>query len=64
LSLVGVVVAEFVAGTGATGGLSWRLVEAGNRLETATMFAALFLLALMGLALNAVLALIEKRIRA
>jgi NitT/TauT family transport system permease protein len=57
-------VAEFVAGTGATGGLSWRLVEAGNRLETATMFAALFLLALMGLALNAVLALIEKRIRA
>ncbi len=64
LSLVGVVVAEFVAGTGATGGLSWRLVEAGNRLETATMFAALFLLALMGLALNAVLALIEKQIRA
>jgi ABC-type nitrate/sulfonate/bicarbonate transport system permease component len=40
------------------------LVEAGNRLETATMFAALFLLALMGLALNAVLALIEKQIRA
>jgi NitT/TauT family transport system permease protein len=64
LSLVGVVVAEFVAGTGATGGLSWRLVEAGNRLETATMFAALFMLALMGLALNAVLALIEKQIRA
>jgi NitT/TauT family transport system permease protein len=64
LSLVGVVVAEFVAGTGATGGLSWRLVEAGNRLETATMFAALFLLALMGLALNAVLALLEKQIRA
>jgi NitT/TauT family transport system permease protein len=64
LSLVGVVVAEFVAGTGATGGLSWRLVEAGNRLETATMFAALFLLALMGLALNAVLALIEKQTRA
>ena len=64
LSLVGVVVAEFVAGTGATGGLSWRLVEAGNRLETATMFAALFLLALMGLALNAVLSLIEKQVRA
>jgi NitT/TauT family transport system permease protein len=64
LSLVGVVVAEFVAGTGATGGLSWRLVEAGNRLETATMFAALFLLALMGLALHAVLTWIERRIRA
>ena len=63
LSLVGVVVAEFVAGTGATGGLSWRLVEAGNRLETATMFAALFLLALMGLALHAVLSFVEGRLR-
>jgi NitT/TauT family transport system permease protein len=61
LSLVGVVVAEFVAGTGATGGLSWRLVEAGNRLETATMFAALFLLAGMGLVLHAVLHALERR---
>jgi NitT/TauT family transport system permease protein len=61
LSLVGVVVAEFVAGTGATGGLSWRLVEAGNRLETATMFAALFLLAAMGLVLHALLNALERR---
>ena len=61
LSLVGVVVAEFVAGTGATGGLSWRLVEAGNRLETATMFAALFLLAAMGLVLHIILSAIERR---
>jgi NitT/TauT family transport system permease protein len=61
LSLVGVVVAEFVAGTGATGGLSWRLVEAGNRLETATMFAALFLLAGMGLVLHALLNAVERR---
>jgi NitT/TauT family transport system permease protein len=61
LSLVGVVVAEFVAGTGATGGLSWRLVEAGNRLETATMFAALFLLAAMGLVLHALLNAFERR---
>jgi NitT/TauT family transport system permease protein len=60
LSLVGVVVAEFVAGTGATGGLSWRLVEAGNRLETATMFAALFLLASMGLILFAALNRVER----
>jgi NitT/TauT family transport system permease protein len=63
LSLVGVVVAEFVAGTGATGGLSWRLVEAGNRLETATMFAALFLLAGMGLVLHAILEALEQRLR-
>ena len=61
LSLVGVVVAEFVAGTGATGGLSWRLVEAGNRLETPTMFAALFLLAAMGLVLHAVLNALERK---
>jgi NitT/TauT family transport system permease protein len=60
LSLVGVVVAEFVAGTGATGGLSWRLVEAGNRLETPTMFAALFLLASMGLILFAALNRVER----
>jgi NitT/TauT family transport system permease protein len=60
LSLVGVVVAEFVAGTGSTGGLAWRLVEAGNRLETATMFAALILLAVMGLALNAILDWVER----
>jgi NitT/TauT family transport system permease protein len=60
LSLVGVVVAEFVAGAGSTGGLAWRLVEAGNRLETATMFAALFLLAAMGLALHALLEAAER----
>jgi NitT/TauT family transport system permease protein len=63
LSLVGVVVAEFVAGTGATGGLSWRLVEAGNRLETATMFAALFLLAAMGLVLHTILERLERHLR-
>ncbi|MCU0882728.1 MAG: ABC transporter permease subunit [Hyphomonadaceae bacterium] len=62
LSLVGVVVAEFVAGTGSTGGLAWRLVEAGNRLETATMFAALFLLALLGLGLYALMAWLERKL--
>jgi NitT/TauT family transport system permease protein len=62
LSLVGAVVAEFVAGTGATGGLAWRIVEAGNRLETATMFAALVLLALLGVGLHAALEAVEKRL--
>jgi NitT/TauT family transport system permease protein len=60
LSLVGAVVAEFVAGTGATGGLAWRIVEAGNRLETAAMFAALFLLGLLGVALHAALEALER----
>jgi NitT/TauT family transport system permease protein len=59
---VGAVVAEFVAGTGATGGLAWRIVEAGNRLETATMFAALVLLALLGVGLHAALEAVEKRL--
>lgn len=63
LALVGTIVAEFVAGTGATGGLAWRIVEAGNRLETATMFAALGLLAAMGLALHAAIGWAEARAR-
>ena len=41
LALIGAVVAEFVAGSGTATGLAWRIVEAGNRLEIATMFAAL-----------------------
>ena len=43
LALIGAVVAEFVAGSGTATGLAWRIVEAGNRLEIATMFAALAL---------------------
>ena len=59
LSLIGTVVAEFVAGSGAATGLSWRIIEAGNRLEIATMFAALALLALAGVAIFAALSLLE-----
>ncbi len=51
LALIGAVVAEFVAGSGAGGGLAWRIIEAGNRLEIALMFAALLLLSLMGVCL-------------
>ena len=49
LALIGAVVAEFVAGSGTATGLAWRIVEAGNRLEIAKMFAALGLLALLGI---------------
>lgn len=59
LSLIGAVVAEFVAGSGTATGLAWRIVEAGNRLEIATMFAALLLLALLGIALFAGFSLLE-----
>ena len=59
LSLIGAVVAEFVAGSGTATGLAWRIVEAGNRLEIATMFAALVLLAASGIAIFYGLALLE-----
>ena len=53
LSIIGAVVAEFVSGSGAAQGLAWRLLEAGNRLRTAELLAALAWLAVMGAALNA-----------
>jgi NitT/TauT family transport system permease protein len=59
LSLIGAVVAEFVAGSGTATGLAWRIVEAGNRLEVATMFAALALLAVLGIAIFAAFSLLE-----
>jgi NitT/TauT family transport system permease protein len=59
LALIGAVVAEFVAGSGTATGLAWRIVEAGNRLEVATMFAALALLAVLGIAIFAAFSLLE-----
>ncbi|MEI9932883.1 MAG: ABC transporter permease subunit [Rhizomicrobium sp.] len=49
LALIGAVVAEFAAGSGTATGLAWRIVEAGNRLEIAKMFAALALLSIVGI---------------
>ena len=63
LSVIGAVVAEFVSGSGATQGLAWRLLEAGNRLRTADMLAALFCLMLMGLALHAAVGAVERTVR-
>lgn len=62
LAVIGAVVAEFVSGSGATQGLAWRLLEAGNRLRTAELLAALVWLAAMGLMLNAAVALLERAI--
>ncbi|NCA69506.1 MAG: ABC transporter permease [Sphingobacteriia bacterium] len=59
LALIGAVVAEFAAASGNTNGLAWRILEAGNRLQIAKMFAALILLALMGILIYAVLSFIE-----
>ena len=52
LSLIGAVVAEYVAGTAGTGtGLAFRVLEAQYRLNIPRMFAGLFLLALAGVAI-------------
>jgi len=59
LALIGTVVAEYGAGSGTATGLAWRIVEAGNRLQIARMFAALFLLALLGVAIFFALTLLE-----
>ena len=59
LALIGAVVAEFVAGSGTATGLAWRIVESGNRLEIATLFAALMLLAVTGVFIFAALSLLE-----
>jgi len=63
LAVIGAVVAEFVSGSGATQGLAWRLLEAGNRLRTADMLAALVLLMVMGLTLNAGVSALERAVR-
>jgi NitT/TauT family transport system permease protein len=59
LALIGTVVAEYGAGSGTATGLAWRILEAGNRLQIARMFAALFLLAMLGIAIFFALTLLE-----
>ncbi len=50
LSLIGAVVAEFVAGAaGQSSGLASRIIEAGYRLNAPRLFAALFLISLAGI---------------
>ncbi|WP_085318057.1 ABC transporter permease [Derxia lacustris] len=61
LSLIGAVVAEFVAGTGGTSaGLAYQILQAGFQLDIPLMFAALFLIALAGVALFLAMAWISR----
>ena len=60
LALIGTVVAEFAAGSGTSTGLAWRIVEAGNRLQIAKVFAALALLSLIGIAIFGTLTAFER----
>jgi NitT/TauT family transport system permease protein len=57
--LSGTVVAEYGAGSGTATGLAWRIIEAGNRLQIPRMFAALTLLAGLGIAIFYGLAFLE-----
>ncbi|MCV6596665.1 MAG: ABC transporter permease [Mangrovicoccus sp.] len=60
LSLIGAVVAELVAGTGGVGaGLAARIQEAGYRLNIARMFAALSMVAAMGVFIFAALSVLS-----
>ncbi len=60
LSLIGAVVAEYVAGTGGIGsGLAFTILEASYRLNIPRMFAALILIALTGVVIFAGLSFIS-----
>jgi NitT/TauT family transport system permease protein len=60
LSLIGAVVAEFVAGTGGTSsGLAYRILESGYQLKIPRMFAALSLISLSGVLLFLALSLVS-----
>ena len=60
LALIGTVVAEFVAGSGTSTGLAWRIIEAGNRLDVPKLFASLILLVVLGVILFLLMSLLEK----
>lgn len=61
LSLIGAVVAEFVAGTGGQGaGLAYQILLAGMQLNIPRLFAALVLIAISGIALFAATAALSR----
>ncbi len=62
LAVIGAVVAEMVAGSGATQGLAWRILEAHNRLRTAEMLAALVAVVILGLLVHLLMGLIERAV--
>ncbi|MDH6232629.1 NitT/TauT family transport system permease protein [Mesorhizobium soli] len=60
LSLIGAVVAEFVAGaSGQSSGLASRIIEAGYRLNAPRLFAALILISLIGIVIFLALSLVS-----
>jgi NitT/TauT family transport system permease protein len=63
LALIGAVVAEFVAGTGGTGGgLAYQILIAGFQLNVPRLFAALLLIAASGVLLFAVMVWLSRTV--
>jgi len=60
LAIIGAVVAEFAAGSGGVRGLAWQILDAGNKLQTDRMIAALVVLAVMGVAVHTGLERLER----
>jgi NitT/TauT family transport system permease protein len=61
LSLVGAVVAEFVAGTGGSNtGLAYQILQSGYQLNIPRMFAALILISLTGVVLFMAMSILSK----
>jgi NitT/TauT family transport system permease protein len=62
LSLIGAVVAEFVAGTGGQGaGLAYQILQAGFQINIPRLFAALFLISVAGITLFVLMLFASKR---
>jgi putative hydroxymethylpyrimidine transport system permease protein len=61
VSVIGAVIGEWV---GAQAGLGYLMVRAASQFQTARVFAALIVLAAMGIALFGLVALVERRVLA
>jgi NitT/TauT family transport system permease protein len=60
LSVIGAVVAEFMAGSGSAKGLAYAIVESGSMFNIPRMFAALMLLSAFGLTIWYVTAMVQR----
>ncbi len=60
LSVIGAVVAEFVAGSGTSTGLAWTIIQSGNMLDIPRMFAALALLSVFGILIWVVMTRVQE----
>lgn len=59
-AVIGAVVAEYVAQSGAAQGLAWRIMEASQRLQTARVIAGILMLGLMGAGVYALMRILER----